>query len=108
MSTEDTLAAIPTDQLVLKLLQELAIRVEKLEKTNEAVEEQKYSFSKDVQKGSSPNNHIITTEERSATTSSSKGDEDEDARCPTCRELLGFLSLHRSSIWLPARRGGAL
>jgi hypothetical protein len=34
MSMENPLAAIPTDQLVLKLVQELATRVEKLEKKN--------------------------------------------------------------------------
>jgi hypothetical protein len=39
MTTEDTLANMPTDQLVLKLLQELAARVEKLEKKNETVED---------------------------------------------------------------------
>lgn len=43
MTTEDALADIPADQLVLKLLQELAARVEKLEEKNEAVEEQKSS-----------------------------------------------------------------
>lgn len=34
MSTEDTLAAIPSEQLTLRLLQELAARVERLEQAN--------------------------------------------------------------------------
>jgi hypothetical protein len=43
MTTENILADIPTDQLVLKLLQELAARVEKLEKKDEARKELKSS-----------------------------------------------------------------
>jgi len=89
MTTEDTLANMPTDQLVLKLLQELAARVEKLEKKNETVEDQK-SSAKNSQTDDSPDNPIVTTEERSTAASSSKEeDENEDARCATCGGLLG-------------------
>jgi hypothetical protein len=95
MSTENPLAAIPTDQLVLKLVQELATRVEKLEKKNEAVKEQNPS-EKESQAGCSTDNSIkVTSDQPNAARYSSHGsraeEQDDRSYCLTCRRALGRL-----------------
>jgi hypothetical protein len=90
MSTENVLADIPTDQLVPKLLQELAACVEKLEKRGETVEQQNFSLN-ECQAISSPENHVANTTQPSATSSASEGSEAEDEGfyCRVCGGLLG-------------------
>ena len=105
MSTENILADIPTDQLVPKLLQELAACVEKLEKRGETVEQQNFSLN-ECQAISSPENHVANTTQPSATSSASEGSEAEDGgfllqgMWRSARELM---RLYRDSIWIPPR-----
>ncbi|KAE9370907.1 hypothetical protein N431DRAFT_468918 [Stipitochalara longipes BDJ] len=90
MSTEDTLANIPTDQLILKLLQELAVRVEKLEKKDEAGGEQD-PYARKFQVGNSRDNPAIAINEPNTTESASVASEAEDGSslCQTCGGLQG-------------------
>jgi hypothetical protein len=84
------LADVPTDQLVLKLLQELAARVEKLERRGETMEQKNPSL-KEYQAISSPESPIANTTQPSATSSASEGSEaeNEDSYCSVCGGLLG-------------------
>jgi hypothetical protein len=88
MSIEKTLAAIPTDQLVFKFLQELAARVEKLEKKHEAEDAPNPSATAS-QLGDSPENPIVETDQPHEERSQPEQGPDEESRCLTCRKLPG-------------------
>jgi len=90
MSANNPLAAIPTDQLVLRLLQELAARVEKLGQHNEVLVEQNPAVDQS-QIASSPDTPTITTRQSNTTRSAfGEGVEEKgDSRCLVCREVFG-------------------
>jgi len=88
MSTENKLAAIPKDQLILELLQELAARVAKLEKKDESAQVGDPT-AREPQLGDSQNNGVATVDQPNTAESApgSSEVEDGDALCRTCGEL---------------------
>jgi hypothetical protein len=90
MSMENILSDMPTEQLVLKLLSELASRVEKLEKMNKAADKSNTSEGHS-QAPVSPGNNVNTIDQQNPSSSASgiRGGEDKTDQFLTRGELPG-------------------
>jgi hypothetical protein len=87
MANEDTLAAIPTDQLTLRLLQELAARVDRLEQANKPAN-QDGPQERSAKSTDTPKDNITVTDVLDEALSSSKINAVSTAsRCVTCDEI---------------------
>jgi hypothetical protein len=90
MSTEDTLANIPTDQLILKLLQELVARVDKLEGKDQAARVQGHSTRESPVNNSQNTSDVVVLHPNTTESGTGAADaEDGISVCRTCDEIPG-------------------
>jgi len=88
MTSEDPLATIPTEQLTLRLLQELAARVDKLEQVKESEKKGKSSESK-AGSTDSPTEESPATDGQDVVSRSLGMSSNTFSFCITCNKLFG-------------------
>jgi hypothetical protein len=91
MANEDTLAAIPTDQLMLRLLQELVARVDRLEQANKPTNKDGSPKMTAKSTDTPKDNTTVTDVPDEALSSSKINTVSTDSRCATCDEIIGEL-----------------